>query len=102
MLMAPASLSPAYSAPCPLKAPTLCLPSALAPGCHLASPDQSPIPPSPPVRGHGLLSTSLLSHGRDPHDQLPAAALGAPLLVRSEVTQDVQDGVSTVVIGQRA
>lgn len=44
----------------------------------------------------------LLSHRGDPHDEFSAAALRAPLFVRSQVTQDVQDGVSTVVLGPRA
>lgn len=40
----------------------------------------------------------LLSHCGDSHDEFSAAALCAPLFMRSQVTQDVQNGVSTVVL----
>lgn len=86
------STDPASRAPS--RPTTLCLPSAPAPGVPLASPHLLPrlrpcqaLAPSWPslpisVHGHGLPSRPLLSHRRDPHDELPAPALGAPLFMR--------------------
>lgn len=107
-LTAPASLQRPQGAP-----PSAC---PLAPGCLSTPAPQTAVAScrGEPFPAHPLLALSLArawsqlprrslgSHRCDPHDQLAAAALRGPLFMRSQVTQDVQDGVSTVVIGQGA
>lgn len=105
------SLAPATGCPRGLSGPTSPrLPSAAAPGVPPRLPPE-PQPgsrrpgPSGPAHPSRVVTARLgapRSHCRDPHDELPAAALGAPRFVRPQVTQHVQDGVSTVVIGQGA
>lgn len=43
----------------------------------------------------------LCSNSCDPHDKLSVSARWASLFVRPQVAEYMQDGVSTVVVGQR-
>lgn len=108
----PSSSDPA---PGPSRPTALCPPSGPWVPLHTCCPDSGGIVLGRALPGPSSSSSlslarawsrlprrSLGSHRRDPHDQLSAAALRGPLFMRSQVTQDVQDGVSTVVIGQGA
>lgn len=98
--------SPLLQVP-PLCSPLLQLPRGPPPTAGFLPPIPAPWAPPGPASflRCGVCSLSLPpslgSHRGDSHDEFSAAALRAPRFMRSQVTQDVQNGVSTVVLGHR-